>query len=322
MLTKTLLSAFLLATSLQAVAADPPYPSMPIRLVVPFSAGGPSDVLTRAFAEPLGKVLGQPVIIDNKPGAGTRIAIEYVAAAKPDGYTVLVTGLTYSMLPHLTRLKIDADKDLVPVGQFGVVPQLLVARSDLPVKSVRELIDYAKANPGKVNFASAGGPGSSVHLQAELFQRMSQTKMTHVTYKGSPPALMDMLAGRVDVMFDIYGSSAQYVKEGKLRFLGISPSKRSSLMPDLPTISEAGIPGFDVTAWAGLLAPVGTPPAVIDRLTKALAEVINRADVQAKLRDLGVDPLYAPPAELGQRMKTDSAKWEKLIDSLGLKYSM
>ena len=305
-------------TQLPAHAQGARYPNGPIKLVVPFTAGGPTDAVVRVVSTPMQEVLGQPLVIDNKPGAGSRIATEFVVKAPPDGYTLLVNGLTGSLLPLLTQLPFDPNTALVPVTQVCTIPYVLVVRQDLPVKTIKEFIDYARANPGKLSYGSATGTGGATHFLLELFQDLTGTKSVLIPYKGSSQAAIDMAAGRVDFMFDTYGSAAPFIKDGRARPIAVTSPQRSSLLPQIPTLIEAGLPKFDVATWIGLLAPAGTPQTAIDALHRAATEALKKPSVQQALRDLGTDPINANGAQLAARRKADTDIFGPLIERLGL----
>src|SRR5690349_12578544 len=258
-------AASILALGAPVVPAQPAtYPTKPIRLIVPFPPAGTTDILARAVAQKLSETWGQQVVVDNHPGAGGNIGSDIVAKASPDGYTLLMgTVGTHAINPSLyAKMPYDHVKDFAPVILVAGVPNVLVVNPALPVKSVQELIVYGKANPGKLNFASSGN-GTSIHLSGELFKTMTGIQMTHVPYKGSSPALTDLIAGQVQLMFDNLPSSLQFIKAGKLRALAVTSLERSSALPDVPTLAESGLPGFEVSSWFGVLAPAGTPNDII-----------------------------------------------------------
>jgi tripartite-type tricarboxylate transporter receptor subunit TctC len=295
------------------------FPSGPVKFVVPFSAGGPTDQIVRVISQPMSEVLGQPVIVDYKPGAGSRIATEFVVNSPPTGYTLLVNGLTGSLLPLLTSMPFDPQKELAPVTQLCSIPYVLLVRRDLPVKDIQAFIEYAKANPGKLNYGSASGTGSSTHFLLELFQDQTGTKAVMVPYKGSPQAAQDMMAGRIDFMFDTFGSAEPFIKDGRIRALAVTTPKRSELLPDLPTLIEAGLPKFDVSTWIGLMTPAKTPQNAIETLHKAATEVLRRPEVRKRLLELGTDvTLNAGAAQLAARRRGDVDTFGPLIERLGL----
>ena len=276
-----LLGTALLALPAIANAQTPAYPTKPIRLVVPFPAGGATDILAREVAKHLTETWGQSVVVDNRPGAGGNIGSELVAKSPPDGYTLemgtvgthAINASLYSKMPY------DHVKDFVPVILVAGVPNVLVVNPSVPVNSVQEFIAYAKANPGKLNFASSGS-GTSIHLSGELFKVMAGVQMTHVPYKGSAPALQDLLGGQVQLMFDNLPPSLPQIKAGKLRALAVTSATRAPALPDVPTVAEAGLPGFEASSWFGVLAPAGTPPAIVAKLHGALMTVMKDPGVR------------------------------------------
>ena len=312
---KALVGAILGATALCAQAQ---YPNKAMRLVVTFPTGGAPDILARIFSEKTS--LGQAVVVDNKPGAGGNIGAEIVAKAPGDGYTIVmatvgthaINGALYSKMPY------DMVKDFTPIGMIASTPNLLVVNNNLPVKTVPELITYMKANPNKLSFGSPG-IGSSIHVSGELFKSMTGTQMTHVPYKGRQFALPDLLGGSIQLMFDNMPSALPLVKEGKLRALGQTGAKRSPSAPDVPTIAEQGLPGFEATAWFALFAPAGTPKDVVARLNTEIQRIYKLPDVQEKLKTLGLDPILSAPEELSKYQAAEIAKWAKVVKDSGAK---
>jgi tripartite-type tricarboxylate transporter receptor subunit TctC len=296
------------------------YPSKPIRLVVPFAAGGATDVLARLVGERLTASLGQQVVVDNRPGAGGNIGSDIVARAEPDGYTILMGAVgTHAINPSLyPKMPYDPVKDFAPVTLVASVPNVLVVNPEVPAKSVQELIDLAKAKPGELNFASSGN-GTSIHLSGELFKAMTGTDIVHVPYKGSGPAVTDLLGGQVQMMFDNMPSSLPHVKAGKLRALGVTSAKRSPALPEVPTIAEAGVPGYDATSWFGILAPAGTPEPVVTRLQGAIVQALGEPEMRQRMADLGAEPVGDTPAEFGQFIAAEIAKWAKVVNDAGVK---
>jgi tripartite-type tricarboxylate transporter receptor subunit TctC len=296
------------------------YPSKPIRLVVPFAAGGATDVLARLVGERLTASLGQQVVVDNRPGAGGNIGSDIVARAEPDGYTILMGAVgTHAINPSLyPKMPYDPVKDFAPVTLVASVPNVLVVNPEVPANSVQELIDLAKAKPGELNFASSGN-GTSIHLSGELFKAMTGTDIVHVPYKGSGPAVTDLLGGQVQMMFDNMPSSLPHVKAGKLRALGVTSAKRSPALPEVPTIAEAGVPGYDATSWFGILAPAGTPEPVVTRLQGAIVQALGEPEMRQRMADLGAEPVGDTPAEFGQFITAELAKWAKVVNDAGVK---
>ncbi len=312
----TLALAALAAGTSGALAAD--YPSKPVRLVVPFSAGGTSDLLARVVAERLGGALGQSVIVDNKPGAGGNIGSDIVAKAAPDGYTLLLgTVGTHAINSSLyKKMPYDASKDFAPVTLVASVPNMLVVHPSVPVKSVQELIALGKAKPGTLSFASSGN-GSSIHLSGELFKSLAEVDMLHVPYRGSSPAVNDLLGGQVNMMFDNMPSSLPHVKAGKLRALAVTSATRSPAMPDLPTLAESGIKGYDAAAWFGILAPAGTPPEVVQKLNAEIIKLLKMPEVADRLSAQGAVPTTNTPEQFADYIKSETAKWAKVVKASG-----
>lgn len=302
--------ALALAATL-AQAADN-YPSKPVRIVVPFAPGGATDIMSRLVAERLTAKIGQPVIVENKPGGGTMIASDYVARAEPDGYTLLMAASSLGIAPSIyAKVNYDPIKDFAPVSQVASVVHVLEVHPSVPAKTVGELIAYLKANPGKVSYGSVGA-GSSTHLEAELFNSMAGVQMAHIPYKGSAPALNDLAAGRIQVMFDAWASSGPFVKDGRLRALAVTTAQPSASVPELATMSASGLPGYSAMPWLGLVAPAGTPKPVIDTLYRAVAEIVKEPAVKTKFSDLGLDIIGSDPQAFGAFIKQDIATWAKV----------
>jgi len=293
------------------------WPSKPIRLVVPFPPGGPTDILGRAIGSKLSELLGQPVIIDNRGGAGGGIGADNVAKSQPDGYSLLLgTTGTHTINPNLySKLPYDPIKDFAPISLVVRYLNILVVNPNLPVKSVAELIALAKQKPGQVTFGSAGN-GSSNHLTAEMLSTMTGVKMQHVPYKGSGPALTDVIAGQINFMFDQYSTVAPNIKAGKLRVIGIATKQRHRLLPDVPTIGET-IPGFEVSPWYGLFAPGGTPKEIVHRLNTELTKVMNSAEIHERMTTLGWDPVTNSPEEFSAQIKAELAIWADVVKKSG-----
>lgn len=296
------------------VAAADHFPSKTIQIVAPFPPGGTTDVLARAIAQELSKTIGQQVIVENRPGASGMIGAGSVAKAAPDGYTLLLsTPGPITINPHLfSRMAYHPEKDFVPITQIGTVPQILVVHPSVKANNVRELIALAKAHPGKLHYGSVGN-GSTLHLAGEMFNTMAGTKLVHVPYKGSAPALTDLLGGQIELMFDVIVSSLPQVTDGKLRALAVTGDKRSASAPDVPTVSESGLPGYNVVTWYGLMAPAGTPPAVIDFLNKEIVRALHTPSVQQRLTSLGADLVASSPQEFAAYLKEESAKWGEVV---------
>ncbi len=298
------------------LAAAQGYPNKPIRMVVTFPSGGAPDILARIFSEKIG--LGQAVVVDNKPGAGGNIGAEIVAKAQGDGYTLVmgtvgthsINGALYAKMPY------DMVKDFTPVSLIASAPNLLVVNNDLPVKNVQELIAYMKANPNKLSFGSPG-IGTSVHVSGELFKSMTGTSMTHVPYKGRQFALPDLLGGQIQLMFDNMPSALPMARDGKIRALGQTTARRSPAAPDVPTIAEQGLPGFEATTWFAVFAPAGTPRDVVTRVHGEMVRVFNLPDVRQRLKTLGLDPVLSSPDELARYQAAEITKWAKVVRDSG-----
>ncbi|MEO8202800.1 MAG: tripartite tricarboxylate transporter substrate binding protein [Betaproteobacteria bacterium] len=321
-MTSRFLAAFALAwcVFVPAHAQNAPYPAKPIRLVVPFPPGGPTDVVARIIGQKLTERWGQQVLIENRAGAGGTIGAELVARAAPDGYT-LVMGSTANMAVNVTlieKLSYDPIRDFTPVNLAAITPNLLVVNPSMPAKNVREFIALAKAKPGAINYAS-GGSGTPSHLAAELFKTMSGVQMNHVPYKGSIPALTDIIGGQVSLMFDSMASALPFVKSGKLRALAQTGAKRASAAPDVPTIAESGLPGYEVAGWFGLYAPAGTPRDIVMKLSNEITQILNLPDVKERYALLGAEPGPGNPDEFGRFHAAEIAKWAKVIRDSGTK---
>lgn len=308
-----------LGLAASAMAADT-FPERGAKIVVPYPPGGFNDTLGRTVANGLTTKWNQSVIVENRPGGNTLIGNTFVAKAPADGYTILVTPLPFAALPGLygEKLPYDALKDFDPIVLAGNTQNILAVRSDLPVKSVKELLDYAKANPGKLNFGSTGS-GSSNHLSMELLMQMTGTKMTHVPYKGSAPAVTALLGGEIDVLFDNVPNIIQHVKSGRVKGLAVTGTERSPLAPDLPTVAQAGVPGYAVNVWFGMQVPAGTPKPVVERINKDIVQILKQPDVIKQFRDQGVEVTASTPAEFDKVLETEVAKWTKVTRDANIK---
>ena len=295
-----------------ATAAD--YPTRPIRIVVAYTPAGATDILARAIGQKMTESWGQSVIIENRPGAAGNIGTELAAKATPDGYTLIMgTAGTHGINPNLYRkLGWDPIKSFEPISLVAMVPNIMVVNNALPVKSVKELIAYAKANPGKLNYGSPG-VGSTAHLSMELFKSMTGADLNHIPYKGSAGVLADLMGGQIAVTMDNIPPYLPQVKAGKIRALAVSPARRSPAAPDLPTVAEAGVPGYESGAWFGLLAPAHTPKAIVDKLSAETARILKLPDVAERLSALGAEPVGSTPAEFAALIKAENAKWAKVI---------
>jgi tripartite-type tricarboxylate transporter receptor subunit TctC len=294
------------------------YPSGPITLVNPYAAGGPADVLARTMITPMSEVLGQPIVVLNKPGGATAVAAAFVAASAPDGQTVLMSSASsHIVTPALTKVGYDGMRDFAFVCMIAAVPNVLVVRAGLPVRSVPELVALAKGAPGKLNYASVG-IGSQPHLAAELFRQQTGTDITHVPYKGAAPATVDLLAGQIDLAFLNAPPLLPHVKSGALRALAVARLKRAEALPDVPTLAELGFPGFDVTTWYGIAVPAGTRPEIVARLASTFERVLADPDVKAKLASQGAEVFFLPPKEFVAYLADDSARLIKLMKSANI----
>jgi tripartite-type tricarboxylate transporter receptor subunit TctC len=317
----TLLAAFAGALTLaapQAQAQGPSYPKQPITLVVPFVAGGPTDGMARVLAQKLGERLGQQVIVDNKGGAGGNIAAEFVAKAPADGYTLFfgTTG-TMAINPSLyAKLRYDPLKDFAPVSLMATTMNVLVVNPQVPARNLAELIKLAKAKPGELTFGSAGN-GSSNHLSGELLRSTAGIQINHIPYKGSAPALVDLLGGRLTMMFDTIAQETQNISGGKVRALAVTGPKRSPLLPDVPTAQEAGLKDFDVTIWYGVLAPAATPAPVVDRLNREIVAIMSTDDMKQLMQSEGAEAHPTSPAEFAALIRRDLAKWAPVVKGSG-----
>jgi tripartite-type tricarboxylate transporter receptor subunit TctC len=294
------------------------YPTRPIRWIVPYPPGGTTDVLARLMGEWLSKRLGQQVFIDNRPGAGNNIGTEAVVNAPPDGYTILLVNPANGINATLyKKLPFNFVRDIAPVAGITRVPNVMEVNPNVPAKTVKEFIDYAKANPGKINMASSG-LGTSVHMSGELFKVMTGVDMVHVPYRGAGPALTDMIAGQVHVLFDNLPSSIEHVRAGKLRALAVTTAVRSPALPDAPTVAET-VPGYEASAWFGIGAPRGTPPEIIDRLNREVNEALKDPEMLKRLVDLGGVPMGGTPADFGKIIVDETEKWRKVVEFSGAK---
>jgi tripartite-type tricarboxylate transporter receptor subunit TctC len=296
------------------------WPDRPLRFVVPASPGaGILDIMTRLIGEHLAARLGQQLVIENKPGAANNVGAEYVARAAPDGYTLLMCNTSLSVARHLyPRLGYDPQVDLVPVSQVNSAPLMLVVHPSLPVHSVAELIAYARAHPGHINYGSAG-LGSTPFLATELFKSMTGLNLVHVPYRGGAPALADLVAGQVSLMIESVPGTLPFVNDGRLRALAITSAKRSLLVPDLPTMAEAGVPGYEMIGWNGVFVARGTPRPIVERLAQDIAAVLARSDVGAQLALLGAEPVGSTPAQFAVFYRSEAERWGRILRERGIK---
>jgi tripartite-type tricarboxylate transporter receptor subunit TctC len=308
-----------LASMIGVGALAQSYPDHPITLVVPYAAGGGNDVLARLVAERMSKSLGQQIVIENRGGAGGTIATRQVAKSAPDGYTLLIATSSLAINPSLyPNVGYDPRKDFAPVGLIASSSNVVLVHPSVPASSIAELIALAKASPGKLNFASTGS-GSSVHLAAELFASMAGIKLTHVPYRGSAPALTDLLGGHVDIMFGTLPPSVGLVRQGKLRALAVTGPQRSSALPELPTVAEAGLPGYEAVLHYGLVAAAGTPQPIIDKLNTALRAALAEEALQQRLAVEGAEPLPSRPEEYAADIDREEIKWSRIVRESGAK---
>ena len=293
------------------------FPNKPIRIVVPFTPGGGNDVFARTFGQKLQERLGQPVVVENKPGAGGNIGAEFVARSTPDGYTLLVAQNGLTMLPWMSKaLPFDVMKDFVPVGIGATLPMVVVVANKLPINSINELIAYAKANPGKLSYASPG-IGAPHHLATELFMDMTGTKMVMVPYKGASGMLADLISGEVHVMFGALNSALPLIQSGKIRAIGLAERQRLPLFKDMPTVKES-LPGYEVNFWFGLLAPAGTPDVITNKLSEEMRVIVSMPDVRERLAGVGFDSNPTSPAEMRRTMTVELEKWGKVVKAAGI----
>ena len=313
-----LASATLPAAHAQAPAAS--WPSKPIRWVVPFPPGGAMDAIARTLGEKAGKTLGQPFVIENKPGAGGNIGADFVAKQPGDGYTLMITSIGMATnKPLYGKLSYDPIKDFAPVSLLAVVPNVLVTNATQPdVKTAKDVIAAARKTPGKLTYASAGN-GTSIHLAGEVFTALAQVDMLHVPYKGSGPAVSDLLGGQVNYMFDSITSARPHIESGKLRALGVTTAKRSKTLPNVPTLAEAGLPGYEVSPWFAVFMPAATPKDIVAKVNSALLEAMKDPDVVKRFETIGAEPVGSTPEEMAQHLARESERWTKLIQERGIK---
>ncbi len=309
----TLAAAGLLPAAAMA-QPDAQWPAKPIKWVVPFPPGGAMDVIARTLGEKAGRTLGQPFVIENRPGAGGNIGADAVAKSPADGYTIMITSIGMATNKALyPRLSYDPVKDFAPISLLAIVPNVLVVNTAKTTdKSVADVVAHAKRDPGKLTYASAGN-GTSIHLAGEVFASMAGLNLLHVPYKGSGPAVTDMLGGQVDLMFDSITSARPHIQAGKLRALGVTSAKRSATLPDVPTIAEAGVPGYEVSPWFAVFAPAGTPAAIVNKINAALIDAMKQPDTVAKFETIGAEPIGTTPQQLATHLDKELARWGALI---------
>jgi tripartite-type tricarboxylate transporter receptor subunit TctC len=317
-LLKILIPTCLACVSMIAYSQEPAYPIKPIRFVVGQAPGGATDIIARLLASKMNDALGQNVLVENRTGAAGSIGAASVARSAPDGYTVLVVSSSYAINPSLyTNLPFDPQKDLTSVSLLAEAPFLLVVHPSVPARSVKELVALARSQPGTLTYGS-GGQGSSGHLAGALFEAAARVKLSHIPYKGAGQALVDVLAGQITFMFASVLSSTPHVKQQRLRVLGVTGAKRSSALPQVPTIAEAGMPGYATTTWYGLLVPAGTRPAVIERLSTAANKAVTAPDLRDRMLADGAEPIGSTPSAFQKHVETEIAKWRKVVKSAGV----
>ena len=310
--------ALLAAVVFAAGAAHAQYPDKPVRVIVPFPAGGGGDILARTMTNRIATELKQAIVIDNRAGAGGNIGAEAAARSAPDGYTLLYgTNGTHAINPTLyKKISFDPVKDFVPVSRLTRIAAIVVVNPALPVNSVAELIAYAKANPGKVTFGSAGN-GTTSHLAGELFKSTAGVDIVHVPYKGGAAAITDLIGGQINMMIEVMPNAFQFVKSGKVRALAVTTAQRSAVAPDIPTLAESGLPGFEVSAWDGIWAPAGTPPAIVDKLNDAIRRSLEDPALKDALFQRGAEPVPSTPDALGKHVASELERWAKVVRASG-----
>jgi len=305
--------------ALAPLASAQEYPSKPVRIIVPFAAGGPADVYARVLAQRLQESLGQPFVVDDRPGGGSVIGTDAVAKSAPDGYTLLLMSNTHTVNESLmTNKPFVLMRDFVGVAPINYSDLLLAVHPSVKASTIAELIAEAKAAPGKMSYASSG-PGTPYHMAGELFKAMAGVDILHVPYKGSAGARTDLLGGQVQMMFDAVTVMSQHAREGKVKALGTSGTARSSVLPNVPTIAEAGVPGYEATIWLGLMAPKATPPAIVDKLNGEIRKIVSRQDVRDDWAKQGAVPMTMTPAEFARYLEQDIVKWERIVRISGAK---
>jgi len=309
----------ILALSCPCAVSAQQYPAKPVRLVVGFTAGASIDIVARAIAQPMGESMGQQVVVDNRPGAGSNIGSEIVAKSPPDGYTILIVNNGFAISQSLyQKLNYDALRDLTAVSQVTAMPHLLGVHPSLPAKNIKELIALATAKPGMLSFASSG-VGVSDHIAGELFKYMTGIKMVHVPYKGGPQAATDVASGQVDMWFGGLPSIMPFVKSGRLRALAVTSLQRSPALPDVPTMNEAGVPGYEVILWYGIFAPAATPREIVQRLNAEIVKALNLREVRERFATLGLTAVGSPPEQFDKFFRAEIDKWGKVVRAAGLK---
>ncbi len=315
---KKLLLALLLAAPVAALGQAQQWPAKPLRYIVPFPPGAFNDTLGRTISAELSKSLGQPMLVDNRPGGNSIIGTEAAAKSAPDGYTLFGAALPFSVIQSLYKTSFDVTKDFAPITLAGFSANLLVANPSFAPNSVQELIEHARRNPGKINYGSSGN-GTSVHLSMELFKSMTRTFMLHIPYRGSAPVVTDLLSGQVDVMFDNVPNVIGHVRAGKMKALAVSTAQRSALVPEVPTVAEAGVPGYELSVWFGVLSPAGTPRDIVGRLNTEIVRVLNSTDVKERFAKQGVEVRTSTPEQFGEFLRSEVGRWAKVVRDAGIK---
>jgi tripartite-type tricarboxylate transporter receptor subunit TctC len=311
-------AALLGFASAGAFAQGPAFPSKPITMVVPFPPGGPTDLVARVLAQKLGEQMGQSILVDNRGGANGNIGAQVVAKASADGYTVLYNTSSITLSPALYKsVSYDVQKDFAPVALVAVVPLALVVHPSIPANNVKEFVAYAKAHPGKLSYGSAGN-GNVTHLGAFQFVQANGIEATHVPYKGSAPADVDLVGGQIQFMTDTVNSVMSFVRDKRMKMLAVTTAKRMTLFPDVPTLAESGMPGFEVGAWQGVMVPTGTPQAVVDKLNAEIVKALKSPDVRQRLALQGAEPLGSTPQEYGAYVKKELARWAGVVKATGV----
>lgn len=315
---KTALIALLGAIGLTTAVMAQTYPERPVKLIVPYAPGGSADITARMISEDWGKTLGQAMIVENRAGAGGNAGVDAVAKSKPDGYTIGIHTLSLAVNPALyPKMPFDTLKDLSPIGMVASSQHVLVVNPKVPAKDLKELLALLKSNPGKLTYGSAGN-GSTMHIAPELFKATSSTFITHIPYRGGGPALSDTAGGQVDMSFPVASAAAQFVQSGMLRGIGVTGTKRSPLMPNVPTLAEAGLPAYSFETWFIVFAPAGTSQAVIDKLNTSLNTTLSNPTLKARMTKEGFDPIPSTPAQARQRLEKEIPVWAKLIKERGI----
>jgi tripartite-type tricarboxylate transporter receptor subunit TctC len=314
--TMAVLMIFALA-SLPGTVLGQSYPTKPVRIIVGFAPGGPADVIARALSRSLAVHLGQPVVVENRPGADANIAMEMVARAAPDGYTLLLAQSGLTINPSLySKVAFDSLKDFVPITLVGEATNFIVVHLSVPANNLKELIDYVKANPGKLNYASTSSP---THLATEMLKQMAGLNIVRVPYKGAAPAIPELLSGQVQFMVSSLGTLLPHVKANRVRALAVTSARRSALVPDIPTVNEAGVPGYSAATWYGMAAPAGTPRAIIDRLNSDFRKILDEPEIKAQLLAQTIEASPSTPEEFGEFIRADMAKWQTVVKASGAK---